>query len=179
MQHLLRVCTICYPFSSFVEISAGSVVDLFKYYEKSETPKRVIGKQCRPTEWSGSPLFANSLDIFLKEYLTSHSLTFNNVPKIEIGLFQYIVWDSLFSLQWVKKTEYLMSFRHSWKDVFCWTFYFKWKSFVLAHHILSETICLFYFCVLFSNIYTKIKFMAKSWSDLCNFNSKGIFWNFS
>ena len=37
-----------------------------------ETPKRLIGKHCRPrsdtTEcgiWSGSPLFANSLAIFL------------------------------------------------------------------------------------------------------------------
>ena len=66
----------------------------------------------------------------------------------------------------------------SWKDVFCSAFYFKWKSFVLTDHIWSETICLSYFCVLFSNIYTKIKFMAKSWSDLCNFYSKVIFWNF-
>ena len=66
----------------------------------------------------------------------------------------------------------------SWKDVFCLAFYFKWTSFVLTDHILSETICLFYFCVLFSNIYTKIKFTAKSWSDLYNFNSKVIFWNF-
>ena len=72
----------------------------------------------------------------------------------------------------------LMSFRHLLERRFCLTFYFKWKSFVLADHILSETICLFYFCVLFSNIYTKIKLTAKSWSDLCNFNSKGIFWNF-
>ena len=37
-----------------------------------ETRKRVIGKQCRPRSdaaergvWSGSPLFANSLAIFL------------------------------------------------------------------------------------------------------------------
>ena len=66
----------------------------------------------------------------------------------------------------------------SWKDVFCLAFYFKWKSFVLTDHILSETICLFYFCVLFSNIYTKIKFTAKSWSDLCSFYTKVIFWNF-
>ena len=66
----------------------------------------------------------------------------------------------------------------SWKDVFCLAFYFKWKYFVLTDHILSETICLSYFCVLFSNIYTEIKFTAKSWSDLCNFYSKVIFWNF-
>ena len=64
------------------------------------------------------------------------------------------------------------------KDVFCLAFYFKWKYFVLNDHILSETICLFCFCVLFSNMYPKIKFMAKNWSDLCNFYSKVIFWNF-
>ena len=69
-------------------------------------------------------------------------------------------------------------FNISWKDVFCLVFYFKWKYFVLIDHIISETICLFCFCVLFSNIYTKIKVTAKSWSDLCNFYSKVIFWNF-
>ena len=66
----------------------------------------------------------------------------------------------------------------SWKDVFCLAFYFKWKLFVLTDHILSETICLSYFSILFSNIYTKSKFTAKCWSDLCNFYSKVIFWNF-
>ena len=40
---------------------------------------------------------------------------------------------------------------------------------------MSETICRLCFCVLFSNIYTKIKVTAKSWSDLCNFYSKVIF----
>ena len=65
----------------------------------------------------------------------------------------------------------------SWKDVSCLAFYFRWKSLVLMT-ILSETIFLFCFCVLFLNIYTKIKFTAKSWSDLCNFYSKVIFWNF-
>ena len=64
------------------------------------------------------------------------------------------------------------------KDVFCLAFYFKWKYFVLIDHILSETICLFCFCALFSNIYPKIKFMAKNWSDLRNFYSKMIFLNF-
>ena len=58
-----------------------------------------------------------------------------------------------------------------WKDVFCLALYFKSKYFVLIDHILSEIICLFCFCVLFSNIYPKIKFMAKNWSDLCNFYS--------
>ena len=54
----------------------------------------------------------------------------------------------------------------------------KWKYFILVDHILSETICLLCFCVLFSSIYTQIKVTAKSWSDLCYFYSKVIFWNF-
>ena len=70
------------------------------------------------------------------------------------------------------------------KDVFfffffsCLAFDFKWKYFVLTDHILSKTICLFCFCVFFSNSYPKIKFTAKNWSDLCNFYSKVIFWIF-
>ena len=70
------------------------------YYLGLRTTKRVIGKQCRPRSdaadcgvWSGSPLFANSSAIFLQEYL--------NIPKIESGLFQYIMWRSLSSLQWI------------------------------------------------------------------------------
>ena len=75
----------------------------------------------------------------------------------------------------------------SWKDVFCLAFSLKWKYFVLIDHILSETICLFWFCVLFSNTYPKIKFIAENWSDICNFYrtmivfeflSKKIFFNF-
>ena len=48
----------------------------------------------------------------------------------------------------------------------------------LTDYILSETICLFYFCVLLPNIYTKIKFTAKSCPDLCNVYIKVIFWKF-
>ena len=66
----------------------------------------------------------------------------------------------------------------SWKDVFYLAFYLKWKYIVLIDYILSETICLFCFWVLFSNMYPKIKFIAKNWSDLCNFCSNVIFWNF-
>ena len=49
-------------------------------------------------------------------------------------------------------------------DGFSLAFYFKWKYFVLINSILSETIILSYlhFCVLFSNIYPKIKLMAKN-----------------
>ena len=54
----------------------------------------------------------------------------------------------------------------------------KWKYFVLIDHIFSETICLFCFCGLFSNIYPKIKITAKIWSDLCNFHRKVDFWNY-
>ena len=64
------------------------------------------------------------------------------------------------------------------KDVSCLAFSLKWKYFVLIDHILSETICLFYFCVLFSNMYPKIKFIAKNWSDLCNFYSTMILFEF-
>ena len=51
--------------------------------------------------------------------------------------------------------------------------------FVLTDHILTGTICLFCFCVLFSNVYPKIRFTAKNVSDLCNFYtlcSKENFW---
>ena len=64
------------------------------------------------------------------------------------------------------------------KKFFCLVFYFKWKYCVLTDHIISETIYIFCFCVLFSNIYPKIKFKVKSWSDLCNFYSKVILLNF-
>ena len=62
------------------------------------------------------------------------------------------------------------------KDIFCLEFYLKWKHFVLIDHNLSETICLFYFCVC-SQIFTylKINFTAKNWPDLCNFYNKVIF----
>ena len=45
-----------------------------------------------------------------------------------------------------------LAYRHHAKRrfFFCLAFYFKWKYFVLIDHILSETICLFCFCVLFS-----------------------------
>ena len=48
----------------------------------------------------------------------------------------------------------------------------------MIDHFLSETICLFYFGVLFSNFYSKIEFTAKNWSDLCNFYSKVNFLDF-
>ena len=60
------------------------------------------------------------------------------------------------------------------KDVFCLAFYFKGKYFVQIDHILSETICLFCFCVSFSNIYSKIK---KNSRPKCNFYSKANFWS--
>ena len=76
------------------------------------------------------------------------------------------------------QTVYLLAFRHHSERRFLLAVYFKRRYFVLTDHILSETICLFSFCVLFSNMYPKIKFTAKNWSDLHNFYSKVIFLNF-
>ena len=64
---------------------------------------------------------------------------------------RYQMWESCYCL-----------FNICRKDVFCLAFYFKWKYFVPNDHFLSETICLFCFCVLFSNIYPKIKFTTKN-----------------
>ena len=52
---------------------------------------------------------------------------------------------------------------------------FEINIFCLTDNTLSETVCLFCFCVLFSAMYPEIKFTAKNWSDLCNFYSKVIF----
>ena len=52
---------------------------------------------------------------------------------------------------------------------FCLASYVKWKYVILIGHIISDTICIFCFCVLFSNIYPKIKFRPKI--GLTNTNS--------
>ena len=65
-----------------------------------------------------------------------------------------------------------------WENVSCLSFYLKWNYFVQNVHTLSETICLFCFYILFSNMFPKIKFMSKTWSNLCNFYSKAILCNF-
>ena len=67
----------------------------------------------------------------------------------------------------------------TWKDIFCLAFYLKRKKNVLIEHILSGTIWLFCFCVLFSNLYLKIEFTAKHWSDLCNYDHSSDFLEFS
>ena len=68
----------------------------------------------------------------------------------------------------------IMSFRHSSERrfFFIYLFILNKKYFVLLDQILSETICLSYFCFSFSNIYLNLKFTAKNWSDPCNFYSK-------
>ena len=43
------------------------------------------------------------------------------------------------------------------------------------HHILPETIHIFFLYGLFSNTYSKFKFMAKNFRDLCNFSKKIFF----
>ena len=48
------------------------------------------------------------------------------------------------------------------KTFFCSALYSKWKCSILINHILSETICLFCFCALFSNIYCKINFTTQN-----------------
>ena len=63
------------------------------------------------------------------------------------------------------------------KTCFAWHFILN-ENILFWLTILSETICLFCFCVLFSNMYPKIKFTAKAWSNQYNFYSKVIFWNF-
>ena len=75
----------------------------------------------------------------------------------------------------------LLSCQHHLKRFFffCLAVYFKWwKYFVLIDRILTKTICLRCFCVLFLNIYPKVKFAAKTLSDLWNFYSKVIFFFF-
>ena len=70
-----------------------------------ETPKRVIGKQCIPRSDAadaasvrlGSPVFTKKFSHFSLGITESHT----DVPKTEIGLFQYIVWGRLFYLEWV------------------------------------------------------------------------------
>ena len=58
--------------------------------------------------------------------------------------------------------------------------FFAWRL-ILNESILflSDTVCRFCFCLLFSNMYSKIKFTAKNWYDRCNFYSKvNFFFNF-
>ena len=59
--------------------------------------------------------------------------------------------------------------------LFYLAFHSKSKYFVQTDHVLSETICLFCFWVLFSNICLKIKSVAKNWSNLRNFYNKVLF----
>ena len=73
---------------------------------------------------------------------------------------------------------YLLSFRHHLERFFLLGVLFLMKTFCSDWPILSETICLFCFCIWYSNIYPEIKFMAKNWSNLCKFYGKVIFWNF-
>ena len=79
-------------------------------------------------------------------------------------LLEIFIWgsgDHKRSPRWQKNSILLSIQHHSERRFFCLAFYFKWKYFVLIDLIWSETICLFCFCVLFSNIYPKIKFMIK------------------
>ena len=64
------------------------------------------------------------------------------------------------------------------KTVFAWRFILN-ENILFRLNISYQKLFVFSVSVfLFSNIYPKIKFMAKNWSDLCTFYSKVIFWNF-
>ena len=60
------------------------------------------------------------------------------------------------------------------KTLFAWPFILN-ENILFWLTISNQKPFLFCFSVLLSNIYSKIKFMAKNWSDLCNFYSKVIF----
>ena len=103
-----------------------------------ETPKRVIGKQCRPRSdtakrgvWSRSPVFANSLAIVLQEYLNW------NLPIYSVG------GESLFSLQWVKSHELLIfTVQYEYKSIMNSSMFFFlcfWRFFFLLA-VLSELV---------------------------------------
>ena len=72
----------------------------------------------------------------------------------------------------------LLSFRHLSERRFLLSVLFWMKIFCSGWPYLIRNHLSFLFSVLFSNIYSKIKFTAKNWSDLCNFYSKVIFWSF-
>ena len=64
------------------------------------------------------------------------------------------------------------------KTFFAWRFVLNENILFLFNVSYQTPFMLLCFCDLFSNIYTKIKVTAKSWSDLCGFYSKVIFLNF-
>ena len=64
------------------------------------------------------------------------------------------------------------------KKFFAWRFTLN-ENILFCLTISYQKPFVFYVSVFCSqNIYTKIKVTTKSWSDLCNFYSKVIFWNF-
>ena len=70
----------------------------------------------------------------------------------------------------------LQSFRHLSERRFCLAFCFLNKDilFWLTISYQKPFFC-FWFCLFLSNIYSKVKFMAKQWSYRCKFYSKVIF----
>ena len=77
------------------------------------------------------------------------------------------------------RSQRYCSFDISRKDVFAWRFILNENIlFWLTISYQKPFVFFFGFCVMFSNMYPKIEFIAKNWSDLCNFYSKVIFWNF-
>ena len=64
------------------------------------------------------------------------------------------------------------------KTFFAWRFIVNENTLFWLTISCQKLFVFLCFCVLFSNNYTKIKVTAKSWSDLCYFCSKVIFWTF-
>ena len=102
--------------------------------------------------------------------MSKYSVKFQKVRVIVLSNLQGIP-----AMPLLGKTMLVLSFRHHSEKCFLLRILFKMKVFVLIDNILSETICIFCFCVLFSNIYPKIRYTVKNQSDLCKFYSKVIF----
>ena len=88
LRQFLRICSIW--------VRWIMVLSCFHFTHCSlETPKRVVGKLCRPRSdaaeggiWSGFPLFANSSTIFSLGISKSHSLTYLK-SKLESSNIKY------------------------------------------------------------------------------------------
>ena len=85
-------------------------------------------------------------------------------------------WYKYYILAGRVQASYFCPFDIARKDFFLLCVLFQMKIFCPEWLYFAEAICLFcfFFCILFSNVYPKIKFTATNLSDLCNFYSKVI-----
>ena len=96
-----------------------------------ETPQRLTGKQLwLRSDAAESPLFANKSTIFLYKYLNHIAWH----PQIKSRIFQFIVWGSSFSLQWVKTTtlstyeKFPVRLTENLNDLVGWTIRIIWMT---------------------------------------------------